>query len=171
MNAHDPSPQEEELEALRSIYGVSGVFVWHHGIVTDIQTDWEDLPPQKTAWNIKGEDGWWTVVLRGADERVSVKLKGRFTKVRQAVLLAGLRLTSQLYPSAAPILSIEEPKGLTPSHVQALNKVINDKAKFFSSRPDPAPYIFDVSCRGQWLRLAADARSMTVLSTGSRTIM
>ena len=55
------------------------------------------------------------------------------------------QLTSQLYPSAAPILSIEEPKGLTPNHVHTLNKLINDKAKFFSSRRDPAPYIFDVS--------------------------
>jgi hypothetical protein len=57
--------------------------------VADAQTDWEDLPPQKTAWNIKGEEGWWTVVLRGADERVSVKLKGRFTKVRPVYASAG----------------------------------------------------------------------------------
>lgn len=61
-----PPQQEEELEALRSIYG----------------SDWVDLPPPKTAWGTKkGEEGWWIVRLKGDDERVSVKLKGRFTKV------------------------------------------------------------------------------------------
>jgi hypothetical protein len=66
MSAYDLlSPQEEELEALRSIWG----------------DEWVDLPPQKTAWNVKGEDGWWTVRVKGSDERVSVKLKGRLTKV------------------------------------------------------------------------------------------
>ena len=75
MNAYDLlSPQEEELEALRSIWG----------------DEWVDLPPQKTAWNVKGEEGWWTVRVKGSDERVSVKLKGRLTKVSSVRLVKRL---------------------------------------------------------------------------------
>jgi len=75
-----------------------------------------------------------------------VKLKGRFTKVQSPLAFRRAELMRQLYPKAAPILSIEEAVGLTPGHVHTLNKIVNDKAKFFSSRKDPAPYIFDVSC-------------------------
>lgn len=48
----------------------------------DDQDDWHDIPAQKTAWGTEGEHGWWEVSLRAThDDRISVKLRGRFVKV------------------------------------------------------------------------------------------
>lgn len=79
------------------------------------------------------------------------------------VSLSGLT-DNQLYPKAAPILSIEEPENLTPNHVATLSKLINDKAKELSSRKDPAPFIFDVS-------LGASLPSLVIMLMGRSMIV
>lgn len=51
-------------------------------LTSRVQDDWHDIIPKRTAWGTDGELGWWEVQLRSTDDpRVSVKLKGRMTKV------------------------------------------------------------------------------------------
>lgn len=53
------------------------------------QDAWVEIPPKKTAWGTETESGWWELQVNGADERVSVKLRGRMTKVSTERLQGG----------------------------------------------------------------------------------
>lgn len=68
--------QDEELEALRAIF----------------EEEWTDVPTKITAWGTEEQGGWWEVKLKGEDERVSVTLRGRMTKVG-SISYVGIVLT------------------------------------------------------------------------------
>jgi translation initiation factor 2-alpha kinase 4 len=74
--------REEELVAVRSIYGVCASYL-HVDKVSDcdLQKDWHDIPPVTTKWGTQVEEGWWGVTVRAEQGRVSVQVRGRLAKV------------------------------------------------------------------------------------------
>ena len=113
-----PSPnqalQEEELEILRSIFA----------------DDWHDIAPKRTAWGTETDEGWWEVTLRGEDERVSVGLRGRFTKASILnVSMTQCAESGQMYPDQPPVLSLVDSTFLSATHTRTLLKLLQDKAK------------------------------------------
>jgi hypothetical protein len=68
VSGHDTQQiQEDELQAMRAIFG----------------EDWQDIPPEKTAWGTAAQSGWWQVRLKAHENKVGVTLKGKFLKVRR----------------------------------------------------------------------------------------
>lgn len=95
----------------------------------DRQDDWRLLPPKKTAWGTVVDEGWWQVCLRARDdERVSVFLRGRFTKVRPRSR-ARISPDDQNYPNQSPTLNLVEPNNLSAEHVKLLGRLLGEQAK------------------------------------------
>lgn len=104
------SAQQQELAAMRAIF----------------LDDWRDLPPVRTAWGTRGEEGWWVVRLKRHEGLVGVGLKGRLTKG---------------YPAEVPSLSIVEPLLVSPEQVRTLTRLVQEFAKTRRGQP----MLFEVS--------------------------